>query len=117
MPESPPGLDLERLLPWFRDNVAKVDALSATVVGHGRSNITYRVTAGESSWVVRRPPLSHVQATAHDMGREFRILTALAPTGFPAPRPYALCDDTEVIGSQVYLIEYVDGFIAIDPVE
>jgi aminoglycoside phosphotransferase (APT) family kinase protein len=51
------------------------------------------------------------------MGREFRILTALAPTGFPAPKPYALCTDTEVIGSQFYVMEYVDGFIAVDPHE
>jgi aminoglycoside phosphotransferase (APT) family kinase protein len=117
MPDSPTGLPLDQLLPWFRANVAEVSELSAQVVGHGRSNITYRVAAGDRSWVVRRPPLSHVQATAHDMGREFRILTALAPTGFPAPKPYALCDDTEVIGSQFYVMEYVDGFIAIDPIE
>jgi aminoglycoside phosphotransferase (APT) family kinase protein len=117
MPDSPPGLPLDQLLPWFKENVAPVDELSGQVIGHGRSNITYRVDAGENSWVVRRPPLSHVQATAHDMGREFRILTALAPTGFPAPKPYALCTDTEIIGSQFYVMEYVDGFIAIDPNE
>jgi aminoglycoside phosphotransferase (APT) family kinase protein len=114
---SPPGLPLDQLLPWFTENVAPVGALTAEVIGHGRSNITYRVNAGKNSWVVRRPPLSHVQATAHDMGREFRILTALAPTGFPAPKPYALCTDTEVIGSQFYVMEYVDGFIAVDPHE
>jgi aminoglycoside phosphotransferase (APT) family kinase protein len=64
--------------------------------------------------VLRRPPLSHVQATAHDMGREFRILTALAPTGFPAPKPYALCDDDSVLGAHFYIMEYVDGIIAVD---
>jgi aminoglycoside phosphotransferase (APT) family kinase protein len=117
MSESPPGLDLERLLPWFRKNVAKVDSLSAAVVGHGRSNITYRVTAGEDSWVVRRPPLSHVQATAHDMGREFRVISALYPTGFPVPKTYALCTDDDVIGAKFYVMEYVDGFIAIDSAE
>lgn len=117
MPESPPGLDLERLLPWFRDNVAAVTELTAQVVGHGRSNITYRVTAGEDSWVVRRPPLSHVQATAHDMGREFRVISALYPTGFPVPKTYALCTDADVIGAQFYVMEYVDGFIAIDSAE
>jgi aminoglycoside phosphotransferase (APT) family kinase protein len=115
--QSPPGLPLDQLLPWFKEHVENVTALTAQVIGHGRSNITYRVTDGDKSWVVRRPPLSHVQATAHDMGREFRILTALAPTGFPAPRPYALCNDTEVIGAQFYVMEYVDGFIAVDPIE
>ena len=117
MADSPPGLPLDQLLPWFRENVAQVGELTAQVVGHGRSNITYRVAEGDKSWVVRRPPLSHVQATAHDMGREFRILTALAPTGFPAPKPYALCDDTEIIGAQFYVMEFVDGFIAVDPSE
>ncbi len=125
MPESPPGLDLDRLLPWFRENVAHVDALSAQVVGHGRSNITYRVSAGEQAlrpgsgqaWCVRRPPLSHVQATAHDMGREYRVISALYPTGFPVPRTYALCTDESVIGAQFYVMEYVDGFIAVDSAE
>ena len=117
MPESPPGLDLERLLPWFRENVAPVDALSATVVGHGRSNITYRVNAGEQAWCLRRPPLSHVQATAHDMRREFRVISALYPTGFPVPKTYALCVDDSIIGAQFYVMEYVDGFIAVDATE
>jgi len=117
MPESPPGLDLERLLPWFRDNVAPVTELTATVVGHGRSNITYRVNAGEQAWCLRRPPLSHVQATAHDMGREYRVISALYPTGFPVPRTYAICTDDSVIGAQFYVMEYVDGFIAVDSAE
>src|SRR3990170_638922 len=90
---SVPGIDLERLLPWFRANVAPVGELSAELIGHGRSNLTYRLRAGDDSWVLRRPPLSHVQATAHDMSREFRILSALAPTDFPAPKPYALCSN------------------------
>ena len=91
MTDSPPGLDLTRVVPWFREHVEAVDSLTGSIVGHGRSNITYRLKdGGGASWVLRRPPLSHVQATAHDMGREFRILSALAPTGFPAPKPIAL---------------------------
>ncbi|MDO8614910.1 MAG: phosphotransferase family protein [Dehalococcoidia bacterium] len=112
--DSPPGLDLEHILPWFREHVDPVSALTAQVIGHGRSNITYRVAVGGKSWVVRRPPLSHVQATAHDMGREFRVISALWPTGFPVPKTYALCTDPEVIGAQFYVMEYVDGFIAVD---
>jgi len=114
---SVPGVDLERLLPWFRENVAPVKELTAEVIGHGRSNLTYRLRSGDDSWVLRRPPLSHVQATAHDMSREFRILSALAPTDFPAPKPYALCTDESVNGAQFYVMEYVDGFIAVDSVE
>jgi aminoglycoside phosphotransferase (APT) family kinase protein len=116
-PESPPGLDLEKLLPWFREHVAGVPALTAQIVGHGRSNITYRVSSGDDSWVVRRPPLSHVQATAHDMGREFRVISALGPTGFPVPKTYAMCTDTEVIGAPFYVMEFVEGIIAVDAAE
>ncbi len=114
---SPPGIDLDKLTPWFNEHVAPVKSLSARVVGHGRSNITYRVEAEDGRpWVVRRPPLSHVQKTAHDMGREFRIISALEPTGFPVPKPHALCTDESVIGAKFYVMEFVDGLIAIDPV-
>jgi aminoglycoside phosphotransferase (APT) family kinase protein len=115
--ESPPGLDLERVLPWFREHVEAVDSLTGSIVGHGRSNITYRLQNNGASWVLRRPPLSHVQATAHDMGREFRILSALAPTGFPAPKPIALCDDSSVNDAPFYVMEYVDGLVPVDPGE
>ena len=114
---SPPGLDLERVLPWFRVHVEAVDTLTGCVIGHGRSNITYRLDNDGRSWVLRRPPLSHVQATAHDMGREFRILSALAPTGFPAPKPIALCQDPSINDAQFYIMEYVDGLVPVDPNE
>jgi aminoglycoside phosphotransferase (APT) family kinase protein len=106
------------VLPWFREQVAPVDSLTSRVVGHGRSNITYRLEDGDgASWVLRRPPLSHVQKTAHDMGREFRILSALAPTGFPAPKPIALCDDVSVNDAPFYIMEYVEGLVPVDPNE
>lgn len=117
MTDSPPGLDLERVLPWFREHVEGVDSLTGSVIGHGRSNITYRLQSDGRSWVLRRPPLSHVQATAHDMGREFRILSALAPTGFPAPKPIALCQDPSINDAQFYIMEYVDGLVPVDPNE
>jgi len=117
MPDNPQGLDLDRLLPWFREHVEPVDSLSAKVIGHGRSNITYRLEDNGRSWVLRRPPLSHVQKTAHDMGREFRILSALAPAGFPAPDPIALCEDIAINDAPFYIMEYVDGLVPVDPNE
>ena len=59
--------------------------LTAELIAGGRSNLTYGVTDGEHRWVLRRPPLGHVLPTAHDMGREFRVLDALAPTDVPVP--------------------------------
>jgi aminoglycoside phosphotransferase (APT) family kinase protein len=113
--EQVPGIDFEKLVPWFRDRVAPVDSLTATIVGHGRSNLTYRLEDGAGArWVLRRPPLSHVQPTAHDMAREFRVISAL--TGrIPVPKTYALCDDPEVIGAPFYIMECVEGLVPVDP--
>ena len=55
------------------------------MIAGGQSNLTYEVTDGTSWWIVRRPPLGHVQATAHDMGREYTAMSALATTDVPVP--------------------------------
>ncbi len=113
MTDSPDGVDLERLRPFFRANVAgALDAeLSATLIAGGRSNLTYSVTDGASTWVLRRPPLGHVLPTAHDMAREYRVMTALAPTRVPVPRTLAMCDDLSVNDAPFYVMELVDGII------
>ncbi len=113
--EEVPGVDLEKLAPWFSEHVAPVDRLSATIVGHGRSNLTYRIESGDDAWVLRRPPLSHVQPTAHDMSREYRVISALAGTKVPVPKTYAICDDPSVIGAPFYVMEYVRGLVPVDP--
>jgi len=114
---SVPGIDLERLLPWFQANVAPVSELSAELIGHGRSNLTYRVSGGGGHWVLRRPPLSHVQPTAHDMKREFRVISALKGTDVPVPEAIALCEDAEVNGAPFYVMEYVEGLVPTDSAE
>src|SRR3970282_2122222 len=108
---SVPGVDLERLLPWFRGNVAPVSELSAELIGHGRSNLTYRVSGSGGHWVLRRPPLSHVQPTAHDMKREFRVISALKGTDVPVPEAIALCEDAEVNGAPFYVMGDVEGVV------
>ena len=117
MSGAPPGIDLERLLPWFQANVAPVSELSAELIGHGRSNLTYRVSGGGGHWVLRRPPLSHVQPTAHDMKREFRVISALKGTDVPVPEAIALCEDAEVNGAPFYVMEYVEGLVPTDSAE
>lgn len=117
MSEQVPGLKLDTLLPWFREHVAPVDRLSARVIGHGRSNITYRLDADGGQWVLRRPPLSHVLPTAHDMKREFRILSALERTEVPVPRPIAYCEDPAVNDRPFYVMEYVPGLVPVDRAE
>src|SRR6202161_3949149 len=81
----------------------------ASVLPGGKSNITYDVTDGEHHWVLRRPPLGHVLATAHDMGREYRVISALAGTNVPVPETYVLCEDPAVIGAPFYVMAKVPG--------
>ncbi|GAA4723007.1 phosphotransferase family protein [Phytohabitans rumicis] len=104
---SPPGLDLARL----RDYLGSAHELSAEVIAGGKSNLTYVLRDGTHTWVLRRPPLGHVLRTAHDMAREHRVISALAPTAVPVPRTVLLCADAEVIGVPFYLMEYVDGTV------
>jgi aminoglycoside phosphotransferase (APT) family kinase protein len=113
--QNVPGIDFARLLPWFREHVAPVDDLSAKIVGHGRSNLTYRLESGEQAWVLRRPPLSHVLPTAHDMKREFRIISALEPTDVPVPHAIALCEDLAINDAPFYIMSFVDGLVPTDP--
>jgi aminoglycoside phosphotransferase (APT) family kinase protein len=107
---SLPGLDLDRLGAWWPQHVGTpAGELSAVLIAGGKSNLTYEVTDGVSSWIVRRPPLGHVLATAHDMAREHRVMTALRPTPVPVPETFALCEDTEVLGAPFYVMAKVVG--------
>ncbi|MFD9079101.1 phosphotransferase family protein [Streptomyces erythrochromogenes] len=110
-PADPRGLDLERLrghLDRARPGLV-AGALRGRLIEGGRSNLTYEITDGTARWVVRRPPLGHVLATAHDMRREHRVISALHGTAVPVPEPVLLCEDEEVLGAPFYVMEYVDG--------
>lgn len=77
----------------------------------GRSNLTYLVAAGGAELVLRRPPLGHVLPTAHDMQREFTVISALGPTAVPVPEAIHLCTDPDVLGVSFYVMERVRGRI------
>jgi aminoglycoside phosphotransferase (APT) family kinase protein len=117
--EVPEGVDLARLRPWFAQHVegASGAELHAALISGGRSNLTYRVYDDAHEWVLRRPPLGHVLPTAHDMAREYKVLSALAPTDVPVPRTYAFCDDDAVNGAVFYVMENVDGVILRTPAD
>jgi aminoglycoside phosphotransferase (APT) family kinase protein len=108
---DPPGLDLGRFAAWF-DGTCPGEIggpLRGRLIAGGRSNLTYEVSDGTRSWVVRRPPLGHVLATAHDMAREYRVISALRDTSVPVPLTYALCTDPDVLGAPFYVMSEVDG--------
>ena len=108
---SPQGLDLDRLRVFLETECPGLvtGPLSAEVIPGGKSNITYRVSDGAGRWVVRRPPLGHVLATAHDMVREHRVISALSPTSVPVPTTLALCADRTVIGAPFYVMQLMPG--------
>jgi aminoglycoside phosphotransferase (APT) family kinase protein len=81
------------------------------LIAGGRSNLTYRLDLDGGQIVLRRPPLGHVLPTAHDMNREYRVLSALSDTDVPVPQPLANCQDADIIGSPFYLMRFVDGLV------
>ncbi|MFV9431736.1 phosphotransferase family protein [Rhodococcus aetherivorans] len=104
-------LDGGRVLPWLAENETATvgDRLTPRLIAGGRSNPTYELTDGTRRWILRRPPLGHVLATAHDMGREYRALTALHDSAVPVPRTVGLCEDTTLIGAPFYVMEKLEG--------
>ena len=107
-----PGIHYERVSGFFHDHVPGGGCtLSFELISGGRSNLTYLVRGGGQEWVLRRPPLGHVLPTAHDMAREYRVLSALADTDVPAPRPIALCEDPSVNDMAFYVMRYCPGVV------
>lgn len=115
--DGPPGLSLSRLTGWFDATLPGLRAgeLTAETITGGRSNLTYRLTDGASTWALRRPPMGHVLPTAHDMAREFTVISALHGSAVPVPEPIALCADREVLGEPFYLMSFIDGVVLDDP--
>lgn len=81
----------------------------------GYSNLTYRVICDDNDYVLRRPPFGNQVKSAHDMGREFRVLSQLSKAYAPAPRPLLYCQDSDVLGEPFYLMERRRGVILRGP--
>lgn len=110
------GIDASAVTQWLSARLPGLETpLEFELITGGLSNLTYRITDRVGSrWVLRRPPLGHVLATAHDMGREHRIISALLPTDVPVPPLVGFCEDDEVNGAPFYVMENVDGVVARD---
>ncbi len=110
------ALPLDRLEDWMRDHIDGFRGpLAAEQFEGGQSNPTYRLRAAAGSYVLRRKPLGQLLPSAHAVDREYRVMRALAGTGVPVPRVYALCEDDAVIGSTFFVMEFLDGRIFWDP--
>nr|WP_246869242.1 phosphotransferase family protein [Saccharopolyspora sp. ASAGF58] len=105
------GLDLTALDRFFAERLAGyAGGLRAELMSGGRSNLTYRLTTGDITWVLRRPPLGTLTPSAHDMAREYRIVSALVDSAVPVAKPIVLADDS-VIGVPFAVVEFVPGTV------
>lgn len=104
------GLNQQALWEWMGKHVPgfKGPASLAKFAG-GQSNPTYRISARSGCYVLRRKPFGELLPSAHAIEREFRLLSALWPLGFPVPRPFAICEVSTVIGAKFYVMELADG--------
>ncbi len=109
--ESPEGIDVGRVGAWLEANVDGARGpFSYERIAGGRSNLTYRVTDSDGrEWALRRPPLGKALGSAHDMGREHRVVSALAPTPVPVAPIAGYCTDEAVNGAPFYVMEFVAG--------
>jgi aminoglycoside phosphotransferase (APT) family kinase protein len=109
------AVPVEALSTWITANVSS--ASGPVVVSHlsgGSSNLTFRVRDDANDWVLRRPPMGRLLATANDMGREYRVQEGLGRSDVPVPTTVAMCDDAEVIGAPFYLMTFVEGTVYSD---
>ena len=103
-------LDLSKLSDWMKKNVCDFSGpLSAEKFAGGQSNPTFKLSAGDRKFVLRRKPPGQLLASAHAVDREFRVIAALQDTDVPVPGAVALCKEDEIIGSMFYLMEYLEG--------
>jgi len=108
--------DEKALTDFMEKNVQDfVGPLSIEEFKGGQSNPTYLVKTETQSYVLRRKPPGKLLKSAHAVDREYRVITALNNTDVPVPKTFALCEDTEVIGTAFYLMEFMDGRVLWDP--
>ena len=107
------GIHTENVTKWFTENISGVQPpLSFSLIAGGHSNLTYKVVdALQNVYVLRRPPLGHVLESAHDVGREYRIISALDPTEVPVAPALGLCKDKAVNQADFYVMRFVDGSV------
>lgn len=103
-------LDEAKLTAWMDAHVdGFAGPITLTKFKGGQSNPTYRIDTPEKSYVLRRQPFGKLLPSAHAVDREYRVMAALYPTGFPVPQAYGLCEDPEVLGSKFFVMSLADG--------
>ena len=111
-----PGIKTENVTRWFIEHVPGVKPpLEFSIIPGGHSNLTYLVAdSREGRFVLRRPPLSFLRPSAHDVGREYAVMKALMDTLVPVPEVLGFCEDHAVTGAAFYVMRHVDGWVPRD---
>jgi len=104
-------LNLQRLEDWLQPYIPTQGSLAIKQFPSGHSNLTYLIEVGGQEFVLRRPPFGNQVKSAHDMGREYRVLSKLSEVYAPAPRPYVFCEDKDIIGDEFYVMERRHGLV------
>jgi aminoglycoside phosphotransferase (APT) family kinase protein len=103
-------LDETKLTAWMAANVAGFRGpLTYAKFAGGQSNPTFKIDAPSGSYVLRRKPFGNLLPSAHAVDREYRVIAGLHPTGFPVAKPYGLCTDPDVLGTDFYVMSFADG--------
>jgi aminoglycoside phosphotransferase (APT) family kinase protein len=112
------GINVEKVTNWLVERIPGIELpLSFTLIAGGHSNLTFRCEDGAgNAFVLRRPPLGHVLESAHDMGREHKIIDALKGSDVPVPANHGLCKDNAVNEADFYVMEFIDGLVLNDSV-
>ncbi len=109
------GINEGNILKWLSAHTDVTGEITFQIVTHGRSNLTYVLEDEQKTkWILRRPPTGHVLASAHDMGREHRIISALGDSEVPVPGIIGMCDENQVTGAPFFVMEFVEGNIIKD---
>ena len=105
-------INLPKLIRFLRDRISLTEG-DIRIERHeaGYSNETFFISWGDKRWVLRRPPSGDLLPTAHDMLREYRVLSALSAFDVRTPRPVIACEDRDVLGVPFYLMQRVDGIV------
>lgn len=107
------GINHDAVSAWLSDLIDDLEPpLEFELIAGGHSNLTYRFTDQTNrSFVLRRPPLGHILESAHDMAREYRIISAVGKSAVPVPTTYGLCEDKSINDQAFYIMEYVEGLV------
>ncbi len=109
------GINEANISNWLTSQTNVHGKITFEIVTHGRSNLTYVLEdENKTKWILRRPPTGHVLASAHDMSREHKIISALEESNVPVPGIIGMCNDEDVTGAPFFVMDFVQGNIIKD---